>query len=90
MAVASGNLPITSDWILVADCEIFLECVAWLNIQNLYFSYKFLCIFVKEIVEVFSQSDVIGKFPEATAIYLHKIFPIVLFVFRLNLLVEFV
>jgi hypothetical protein len=46
------------DWKLVIDYGKFLECVASLNIQLFCFSYKFFGIFVKEIVEVFSQSDV--------------------------------
>jgi hypothetical protein len=32
-----------------------------LNIQNVSFSYKYFSIFVGGIVEVFSQSDVIGQ-----------------------------
>ncbi|WP_211223558.1 hypothetical protein, partial [Flavobacterium filum] len=39
---------------------------ASLNIHNLRFSYKFFVIFVKKIVEVFSQSDVIAQCKKPT------------------------
>ncbi|WP_396150135.1 hypothetical protein, partial [Flavobacterium sp.] len=40
----------------------FLGYVASLNINLFCFSYKFFGIFVKEIVEVFSQSDVVRDY----------------------------
>jgi hypothetical protein len=40
---------------------IAIGSVASLNIQNLYFSYRYCSIFVGRIVDVFSQLEVIGK-----------------------------
>jgi hypothetical protein len=44
-----------------------LGCVAFLNIQNVSFSYKYFSIFVGGIVDFFSQSDVSGMFGKTAA-----------------------
>jgi hypothetical protein len=57
--------------LLAAGDVKFLGCVASLNIKKLYFSYKYFCIFVRRIVDVFSQSDVTGNVVKKAALRQH-------------------